>query len=161
METDEDFAEYMGSRWHRLVATLVALGCEHHEAEDVAQAGLVRAYRHWSRVRRAGDVDAYVFRTVLNAWSSSRRRRWWGEQPTGELPEGSSSDHASTFANRDEVVRMLGTLPAEQREALVLRYIADLTEEQTAAALGLPVGTVKSRSARALAKLQTMREESR
>ncbi|WP_193605889.1 SigE family RNA polymerase sigma factor [Nocardioides dongkuii] len=164
---DEDFAAYMRARWGDLVRTLVSLGCDPHEAEDVAQTALARCLRSWDRVRAADDVDAYVYRTLLNCWSTSRRRRWWGEQPTDTLPEpeprhgGTGLD--TTVAERSALVSALSGLSADHRAVLVLRFGADLTEAQTAEALGVAVGTVKSRVSRALASIERrhLSEESR
>lgn len=162
---DDDFATYMAARWPDLVRTLVSLGCAAHEAEDVAQDALTRCYRSWDRVRRADDVDAYVYRTLLNVWAKSRRRRWWGEQPSeaplDHLPPGGAT--SEPLDARLDLVAELARLSLDHRTVLVLRFAADLTEAQTAAVLGVPVGTVKSRVSRALAAIDTdhLREETR
>jgi RNA polymerase sigma-70 factor (sigma-E family) len=155
---DEDgFAEYVAARWTGLVRSLVVLGCESHEAEDVAQTALERCYASWSRVRAADDVDAYVYRVLLNAWAKSRRRRWWGERPSRVLPEVVAGDGVELVVLRADIDRALSALAAEHREVLVLRYIADLSERQVAEVLGVPVGTVKSRTARAIANVDGAR----
>ncbi|WP_122818497.1 SigE family RNA polymerase sigma factor [Nocardioides pantholopis] len=154
---DEDFAAYMQARWGDLVRTLVSLGCERHEAEDVAQTALARCLRSWDRVRAADDVDAYVYRTLLNCWATSRRRRWWGEEPTESLPEPERQRTATLdaeVAERSALVAALSGLSADHRSVLVLRFGADLTEAQTAEVLGVAVGTVKSRVSRALAAVE-------
>ncbi|HSO65617.1 MAG TPA: SigE family RNA polymerase sigma factor [Ornithinibacter sp.] len=152
---DEDFASYMRARWGDLVRTLVSMGCEPHEAEDVAQSALARCYRSWHKVQAADDVDAYVYRTVLNCWATSRRRRWWGERPTERLPEGITTGMAEAVATSSSLTQALTRLSHDHREVLVLRFGADLTEAQTAQVLGVPLGTVKSRVARALAAIDT------
>lgn len=161
MDDHDGFDAYMAARWPTLVRSLVLLGCGPEEAEDVVQTGLVRCLTSWSRVRRADDVDAYVYRTVLNCWAKSRRRRWWGEQPTGELPDRPAGDPAETVLLRRALVDALDRLSEEHRTVLVLRFVADLTEAQVAATLGVPLGTVKSRVARALDRIQLddLREE--
>lgn len=158
----DDFSDYMAASWRRLVRSLVLLGCEVHEAEDVVQTALIGCYRSWSRVSAAGDPDAYVFRTVLNAWSKSRRRRWWGERPTETLPDVRGSEAGSIVLDRQLVHQALAPLNREHREVLVLRYFGDLSESQVAEALGVPLGTVKSRTARALAAIDAVviREDS-
>ncbi len=155
MRNDEDFAAYVRARWAAMVRSLVLLGCAPHEAEDVAQTALARCYTSWDRVQRASDVDAYVYRTLLNTWASSRRRRWWGERPTEEVPNDASADGAATSDLRLTLVCALTDLSTEHRQVLVLRYVADLSEAQVAAALGIPAGTVKSRIARAIARIDT------
>src|SRR4051812_19182040 len=129
---DEGFAAYVAARWPSLVRSLVMLGCEPHEAEDVVQTALVRCYSAWERVSRADDADAYVYRSVLNAWSTSRRRHWWGERPTGALPEAGSEagsvDGTDLALARQDIERALGRLSKDHRTVLVLRFVADLSE---------------------------------
>jgi len=160
MRDNEDFATYMRARWAPLVRSLVLLGCPKDEAEDVTQTALARCYASWARVRRADDIDAYVYRTLLNTWAGSRRRRWWGERPTERVPEGQQNDQTSTVDLRAALTGALAELSADHRQVLVLRFVADLTEPQVAAVLGIPVGTVKSRVARAIARIdaQQLRE---
>jgi RNA polymerase sigma-70 factor (sigma-E family) len=152
-ESDDGFSSYMAARWPTLVRSLVTLGCEPHEAEDVAQTALARCYASWARVTRADDVDAYVFRTVLNVWNKSRRRRWWSEKPLAVLPERSDEDALAPVETRAVIERALGRLSPEHRAVLTLRFVADLSELQTAKVLGVPVGTVKSRTARAIEQI--------
>ena len=157
MSTDDDFTAYVGARWAALVHSALLLGCTPHEAEDVVQSALVRCYRHWERVWRADRVDAYVHQVLVNTWLSARARRWNGEHPTEQLPDpGQDPPTVDT-----DLARVLARLSVEHRTVLVLRFIADLSEQQTADALGIPVGTVKSRTSRALAAIDPaeLREE--
>jgi RNA polymerase sigma-70 factor (sigma-E family) len=147
------FEEYVAARWPRLVRTAVLMGVDPHTAEDVAQTALSRCYVAWPRVRRAEDPDAYVHRVLINTLVDSRRRRWWGEAPTAVLPEGGLPDGAEERARGDALRTALLRLPLGQRQVLVLRFYADLTEAAVAEALGVAVGTVKSRAARGLATL--------
>jgi len=151
MEPCVDFDDYCAARWRPLVRFTVLLGCSLPEAEDVVQAALEKTYRHWDRVRRARSVDAYVHRAVVNTLRTSWRRRWWGELPTDVLPDG-AAPHATGTTGLD-VRRALMALPHGQREVIVLRFYSDLTELATAEVLGVPLGTVKSRTARALKSL--------
>ena len=145
-----DFEEYVAARWARLVRSAVLLGCPEDDAEDLAQTTLTKALRSWHRVTAAAEPDAYVHRILVNALHDMRSRRWRGELPTDDLPEeGREADHLTGVAVR----RALAAMSREHREVLVLRFYADLSERGTAEALGLPVGTVKSRTARALAAL--------
>jgi RNA polymerase sigma-70 factor (sigma-E family) len=152
------FDEFVAARWTRLVRSAVLLGADVHAAEDVVQTALAKCHRRWARVTRADDVDAYVHRVLINTLLDSRRRRWWGETPTEVLPEAGPSvpsvdDVAGGVAESDAMRGALLRLPLGQREVVVLRFYADLTEQQTAAALGVALGTVKSRTSRALAAL--------
>lgn len=150
MDHDEEFAGYVAARWAGLVRSAVMLGCSLQEAEDVTQTTLTRCYLAWPRVRAADDVDAYVYRTLLNCWAKSRRRRWWGEQPTHELPDQPGDDLSDSVARRHDLVAALKALGPEQQAVVVLRFVADLTVPQIATTLGVPAGTVKSRLSRAL-----------
>ena len=156
MDRDEDYAAYVNARWAGLVRAAALLGCSRADAEDLAQATLVRCYVCWSKVTGAADRDAYVYRMLVNSLRSSRRRRWWSERPTAELPN--TPDPTDDFGRADltdSVHRALAELGEDSRAVVVLRYYADLTERQTADVLGIAIGTVKSRMSRALAQLAT------
>lgn len=149
-DRDAEFSEYVATRWPRLVRSAVLLGCSQAEAEDVVQTSLTRCLVNWSKVRRAEDRDAYVHRVLINTFTSARRRRWTGEYPVAELPEGSRDDDTAAYDAADALQRSLARLGDDQRTAVVLRYYAHLSEQQMAAVLGVAPGTVKSRLSRAL-----------
>ena len=152
-----DFTTYVAQRRTRLVRTAVLLGCPQPDAEDVVQAALLKCYRSWRRVARADRPDAYVHRVLVTTLADARARRWHGELPTEELPE--ATDHGDEgWASGIAVRRALAALSPEHREVLVLRFYADLSERDAAAALGVAPGTVKSRTSRALAALAPLVE---
>ena len=150
MDTD-DYVAFVAARWPALVRSVMLLGATRPEAEDVVQTALESCLRSWRRVRAVDDLDAYVYRSVVNAFAKSRKRRWWGERPTERLPESAVAapelDRATTSPT---VLAALRRLTPEHREVLVLRFFADLSEQQVAATLAIPAGTVKSRTSRAL-----------
>jgi RNA polymerase sigma-70 factor (sigma-E family) len=150
---DDDFSQYVAARWSRLVRSAVLLGCSPAEAEDIAQSTLERCLLKWSKVQAADDRDAYVHRILLNTFTSSRRRRWTGERPTGQLPDRLHEDAAARVDDTDAIARALQRLTVDQRGVVVLRYYAHLSEQQAAAVLGVAPGTVKSRLSRALKTL--------
>ena len=151
---DDAFVRFVDARWGQLVRSGVLLGCSEPEAQDLAQSTLTRCYQAWSKVEQARDRDAYVFRILINTLAKSRKRRWWGEVPVEELPEvRSADDPASVVATRSAVQQALAKLSIDHRAVLVLRFFADLSEQQTAEVLGVATGTVKSRTARALEQL--------
>lgn len=153
MDHDGDFAAYASARWGSLVRSGIVLGCSLDEAQDLAQTTLLRCYTAWRKVQRAENRDAYVYRILLNSHRDSRRRRWWGERPTQVLPDRGTADGTGQVETADAIRRALADLSPVNREVVVLRYYAHLTERQTADLLDIAPGTVKSRLSRALAQL--------
>ncbi|MDN7120981.1 SigE family RNA polymerase sigma factor [Nocardioides sp. ChNu-153] len=144
---------YVAARRGALVRSAVLLGCPADDAEDLVQTTLARCLRSRRRVEAAENPDAYVYRVLVNTFRDLRARRWHGEVPTEHLPDRPDVDIDT--ATGLAVRAVLGELPVELREVLVLRYYADLTEREIAAVLGVRPGTVKSRASRALARLAT------
>ena len=145
-----DFTEYVAARRASLVRAVVLLGCPVADSEDIVQTALLKCHRSWRRVQRADQPEAYVYRVLVNTLREARSRRWTGEVPTDELPDdGREPDQLTGL----EVRRALASMGRDHREVLVLRYFADLSEAETARVLGIPPGTAKSRTARALVAL--------
>jgi len=124
---------------------------DHHRGEDLVQTALTKLYLKWGRIEAPLP---YARRALVNAHIDQSRRRWWGERPTETLPEVPAESETGASDQRDELRRLLAGLPARDRALIVLRYYCDLSEQDTAATLGMPVGTVKSSCARALARLR-------
>ncbi|GAA0976831.1 RNA polymerase sigma-E factor [Nocardioides aquaticus] len=144
------FEAFVAARMPALVRTATLITGDHHDAEEVVQVALVKAVPHWSRL--VGDPEPYVRRIVARECVSRWRRRRWREESRSELPE-----RAAAGPERDAALDLrlaLGRLAPRQRAVLVLRYFDDLTERETAAALGIAVGTVKSQARDALARLR-------
>ena len=153
MDHDGDFSAYATARWGSLVRSGIVLGCTLEEAQDLAQETLLRCYTGWRKVQGAENRDAYVYRVLLNRHRDSRRRKWWGERPTCVLPDHGTADTTSDVDTADAVRQALADLSPVNREVVVLRYYAHLTERQTADLLHIAPGTVKSRLSRALTHL--------
>jgi RNA polymerase sigma-70 factor (sigma-E family) len=153
-----DFSDFAHSRWGRLVRLGYGLTGDRGLAEDLAQTALANAYASWSRVRKADDPDAYLNRILLNSHRSRFRKRRVTEDLGASLPEPTTEDPASAQSDRVTVIAAVAALPPKQREVVVCRFWLDLTEAQTAAALGCSVGNVKSQTSRALAKLRDSAE---
>lgn len=149
-----DFASYVAARRPQLRRTAYLLCGDWDRAEDVVQDALTRLYVHWSRASRADNVDAYVRRSLVNAYLAEGRRPWRRERSTEVLPETAYADPHDSGGDHDELRRALASLGASQRAVVVLRYWDDLSVEQTADALGCSVGNVKSQSARGLTRLR-------
>ncbi|MFD5316801.1 SigE family RNA polymerase sigma factor [Streptomyces sp. NPDC127098] len=156
---EADFTAFAVSRWPRLLRTAYLLTGDHHDAEDLVQAVLVKAYVKWHRIGEAADPDAYAWRMLINAHRDRARRARLREWPLPFLHEeagaaGRGADPTEGVADRDALVRALRRLPARQRAAVVLRYVEDRSETETARLLGTRVGTVRSQASRGLAKLR-------
>lgn len=154
---DAEFTEFMLGCWPRLVRLGYALTGDRGLAEDLAQTALAKAYASWPRVARAGDPDAYVRKIVVNSSRDGFRRRRVAELLTDSPPDVMACDVAS-HEQRPALFAALMKLPAGQRAVVVLRYWLDLTETETAAAVGCSIGNVKSQASRALAKLRLSAE---
>src|ERR1700761_8303048 len=154
--SDEEFDGFMRGRWPAMVRLGYALTGDTGDAEDLAQAALARAYGASGRVRRAGHPDAYVRRIVINEHRNRFRKRRVAEELRGDLPDapGGAPPGEPEHGERQALLDALRALGPRQRAVLVLRYWLDLSEAETAAALGCSVGTVKSQASRALATLR-------
>ncbi len=162
--TTSTFEEYAASAWPGLYRCAYLLTGDHAEAEDVAQLTLVKTHRSWGRVQRADSPAAYVRRILTNTYLSSKRPRSRRlEVLTDVPPEPVSSGHRAGPETRLVLWGHVQQLPPRQRAVVVLRYYEDLSELETAAALGCSRGTVKSSAHRALKTLRAAieREEDR
>ena len=157
------FTEWVAARESALLRTAWLLTGSEFAAEDLVQTTLERCWRHWGRVSRADDVNAYVRRVLDTSHASRQRRHWMSEIPSDDLPEETQDSLAlEAVVARPGLVEALALLPRGQRAVVVLRFAEDLSQAQTADLLGCSVGTVKSQSFRALRALrQILAEESR
>lgn len=152
---DAEFTEFVASRSRALFRTAYLLTGDHGLAEDLLQTALIKTYTGWGRIRAVENAEAYARRTlVTTATTWWRRKAWRAERPTDRLPEGATELDVDAIANRESVWREIQRLPARQRAAIVLRFYEDLTEKQTAAAMGCSVGNVKSQTHMALRNLR-------
>lgn len=163
-----------------LVRLAVVITGERAVAEDIVQDAFLGLYRRWDRVSAMTAPLAYLRVSVLNGCRTALRRRsrsggWPGAGPWGELDEAigaagpgahgglAESAEASVLLNEEQrtVAAALRALPRRQREAVVLRYYADLSVEEAAQAMGVSPGTVKSATHRALAAVaRTLKAQS-
>jgi RNA polymerase sigma-70 factor (sigma-E family) len=146
-----EFEDFVRASGGRLVRTAFLLCGDRGEAEDVVQTALERTARRWSAARR--DPAAYARRVVVNLVKDGWRRT--ARRPA-ELPldVDVAVPVVDGLADRDELVRALGTLPEGQRSVLVLRFFEDLSVAETATALRCTQGTVKSQTSRGLDRLR-------
>ncbi|WP_183096160.1 SigE family RNA polymerase sigma factor [Nocardioides stalactiti] len=149
---EDDFVAFVAARGDALWRSAWLLTGDHQLAEDLVQTALAKSWRAWARVGPE-SFEAYVRRVLFTTYISWWRRKWRGERPTADLPETPSTTHDADA--RNDLVAALAQLPRGQRAVVVLRYFEDLTEQQTADALGISVGTVKSQCSRALGALRS------
>jgi RNA polymerase sigma-70 factor (sigma-E family) len=156
-DRSEEFRAFALDRSLRLHQSAYLLCGDWHLAHDLVQDTLVKAYRHWSRVRRASSPDAYVQRILINEARDRWRRRdkAMSVANVGAMPTAPAvPDPTDDVARRDGLLRALIELPHQQRATVVLRYLEGLSQAETARVLGCSEGTVKSQSSRALGTLR-------
>jgi RNA polymerase sigma factor (sigma-70 family) len=149
------FLEHRG----RLVGMAVLLGAPNSTVEDVVDDAFAAAFGPW-RAGRVDDLRAYLRRSVINGvYSQGRheqaRSRWLARQRS--VHDVDPAD--DRLVEHQRLVVALRRLPIELRTAVVLRFCEDLTEQDAATAMGVAVGTVKSRTARGLDRLRSLLEE--
>ena len=149
---EERFRAWAGPRIGRIHRAAYLLCGDWHEAEELVQDALARAFVHWKRVEASENPDAYVRKIVVN----EAKQRWRRRRPKASpaFVEQAVPDGAHERAVHDELLNALKQLPARQRAAVVLRYFEQLSEAETAQALGCSVGTVKSSTHRAVTALR-------
>jgi RNA polymerase sigma-70 factor (sigma-E family) len=152
MDDRPGFDAFVAARSGRLLGTAYLLTRDADLAEDLLQTALTRAWFAWRRIE--GEPEPYVRKVLVNTYASWWRRRWNGEQPTEELPETRHDAHDDLASAKHDLWVALGRLPRRQRAVVVLRYFEDLSEAETARILDCSVGTVKSQTSKALAKLR-------
>ena len=152
---EQEYREFAGSRAASLHRTAYLLCGDWHLADDLVQETFVQTFRHWRRVQRADNQNAYVKRILINEFNRHWRR--YGGLPVradNDRPEVAVPDISDEVVNRADLLCALLTLPARQRATVVLRYLEGMSERETAAVMRCSEGTVKSQTARALNALE-------
>jgi RNA polymerase sigma-70 factor (sigma-E family) len=156
---DEAVTRLFAAQYRALVRLATLLLRDAGRAEEIAQDAFVGLHERWGRLRDPQKGVAYLRASVVNSARSELRHRGVVDRflrrqaPPPPVP-GPEAGVVAAFAGA-EVLAIVATLPARQREALVLRYYLDLSEAQTAEVMGVSAGAVKSHTARALATLRT------
>nr|WP_221381636.1 SigE family RNA polymerase sigma factor [Actinoplanes polyasparticus] len=154
-DEEREYVEFVRARLTRLHRTAYLLCGDGHRADDIVQAALTDLYVHWKRAAAADNLDGYVHRILVRRYLDDRRRPWSRVRLGDLTPEAAAVAGAERgVEDRDELLTALRSLPKGQRAVLVLRFLADLSVEDTARALACSVGNVKSQSARGLAALR-------
>ncbi|WP_437090147.1 SigE family RNA polymerase sigma factor [Streptomyces hundungensis] len=128
--------------------------------EDVVQEAFIRVHSARSRVREPEKTLAYLRQTVVNLSRSALRRRILGLKLLSKpMPDMASAEEgAYDQLERDALIKAMRGLQRRQREVLVLRYFADMTEAQVAETLGISLGSVKAYGSRGIAALRVAME---
>lgn len=157
--TAADFEQLCSDLYGRLVGALSAYRGDREVAEDMAQEALERAWADWSKVSRHDAPDAWVFHTAFNLTKSWYRRAQLARRRRSELPRDMSceADVASAVTIRSAV----DDLPSRQRQALVLRFFADLSVDAAAEVMACAPGTVRALTAQAVGSLRSALTTSR
>jgi RNA polymerase sigma-70 factor (sigma-E family) len=151
--TDPTFEEFVVARWGPLHRAAYVLCGNAHDAEDLVQSALARTCLKWDSIRDKGAAGAYVRRAMVNELKG-RWRRPLREVATEELPERGHDGGLDLRPDQLVLWEEIRRLPPGMRATLVLRYLEDLTEAQTADELGISVGSVKSQTHKALQRLR-------
>lgn len=160
---DDLLTELYTSHYRELVRLAAFLTSDRDNAEEIVQDAYVKVHGTWRGLREPDKAEAYLRTAVVNLSRSRLRRRQVvaKHQPEPLRDVASAESYALETTRHAAVIEALRHLPRRQREAVALRYFGDLTEAQTAAAMGCSVGAVKSHTSRALVALRPLLEDER
>jgi RNA polymerase sigma-70 factor, ECF subfamily len=145
--------------YDRLVRVLTLVAGDRAEAEDVVQEAFVRLVPRWSKISTYDDPEAWV-RAVAFRILSNRFRRARNAVVAARRSDDLQRDQGSELSTDGvDIARALAVLPVGQRQVVVLHHLLDLPVDEIAQALGVPVGTVKSRLSRARVALAPLLHE--
>lgn len=157
---EAEFRAFVIARMDRWRGTAYLLCRNWHDADDLVSITVGKLYRHWRKVSRADNPDAYAQRVLSRTWIDDTKRPWRREKAGTELVDdrlqAQTRDALDSVIDRDGLARLLAALGPRQRAVLVLRFYLDYSVEETARALGISEGTVKSQSARGLETLRRL-----
>jgi RNA polymerase sigma-70 factor (sigma-E family) len=146
------FAEFVTAKYASLARTAYLLVGDRGHAEDLVQSALLSTMRAWERLAAPDAAESYTRTTMVRLAGKWARRRWRNEIPSDFTEDHDAATNDAALAL--DIQTALKKLPLPQRAVIVLRFFDDLSERETAAALGCSEGTVKSRTSRALARLR-------
>jgi RNA polymerase sigma-70 factor (sigma-E family) len=154
----DPIAELHSRHYVPLVRLAVALIDHRESAEEVVQDAFLATIRRWEHLRDPAAAQAYLRRAVVNGSRDRLRARRVRRAVVVPAPENARSpeDEVLMLEQHRALIDALWTLPRRQREVLVLRYFSDLTERETADAVGISVGGVKSSAHRGMAALRSI-----
>jgi RNA polymerase sigma-70 factor (ECF subfamily) len=153
-EHAQAFEDFFDAHYERLLRVLYLSTGDRHEAEDLTQDAFVRVYERWPRVGRLENPAGYLYRVALNAHRSRLRRMRIAAAKALHFRQEPPADPEDAADDRVSVRRALATLPAGQREAVVLVEWLGLTDAEAGRVLGLSPGAVRTRLHRARTALR-------
>jgi len=157
-DVDEgQFREYVEARMVTLRRSAYLICGDWQLAEDAVAVALAKLYVHWGKATASSNLDAYVRRIMMRSIVDEWRRPWRRESPVEYVV--STESHPPPSEDRLLLIGALAKMPPRRRAVLVLRYFEDLSVEETAEALGISEGTVKSQTARGLAAMRELLPE--
>ncbi|MEV0593314.1 SigE family RNA polymerase sigma factor [Nonomuraea cavernae] len=150
-----DFTEFVATRSDSLIRLAYVLTNDQHTAEDLLQTALTKTAAHWRRIRDSPEayVRRVMYREQVGRWRSPR---WGRERVVQTPPERVAHDRTGEVDTRLTLAQALRSLPARKRAVLVLRYYEDLPESEVAKIMGCSVGTVRSQTHQAVARLRQL-----
>jgi RNA polymerase sigma-70 factor (sigma-E family) len=157
-----DFDAFVRARTPALLRSAFLLTGDQHLAEDLVQNALIRTHRAWKRLHEEGNPDAYTRKVMYHLQVAWWRRKRVPEALAEQMPEprrGAPPDEASATTLRLTMRAALLKLTVKQRAVLIMRFLEDRSEQETAYLLGVNVGTVKSQTAKALVRLRAVAPE--
>lgn len=161
------FDAFVAANVDALARTAYLITWDADEADDLVQECLFKVARRWSRVGRMEQPVAYARRVLVSLATDGAERRARRRAELSDLSTtaveaacgaAGESVELALLGTRAVLIAALGELAPRQRAVLVLRYFLDLSESDTAQALGCSVGTVKSTTAKALSRLRASLE---
>jgi RNA polymerase sigma-70 factor (ECF subfamily) len=157
VDAGRDIESFCRAEHPRLVQAMTLYTGSPDLAFELTQEALARAHRDWSRVSGMDAPGAWVHRVAINLANSQWRRRRY-ERLAGERaatrPAVAPDQHSSLEDGAIEVRRALARLPPRQREAVVLRFLLDLSIDETARHMHCAAGTVRALTAQGIARLR-------
>ncbi|NUS16521.1 MAG: SigE family RNA polymerase sigma factor [Streptomyces sp.] len=158
--TVDHLTETYRAHYRALLGLAALLLDDTASCEDVVQEAFIRVHSARNRVRDPDKTLAYLRQTVVNLSRSALRRRILGLKLLSKpMPDMASAEEgAYELLERDQLKAAMRSLQRRQREVLVLRYFADMTEAQVAETLGISLGSVKAYGSRGIAALRVAME---
>ncbi len=153
--SEAEYVEYVSVRLPQLRRAAFLLCGDWVRGDDIVQRALTDLYVDWARARRADNLDAYVRGVLVHRFLDEQRRGWARVRLVDAVPDRPAVSVSDSAAGLD-LRAALARLPARQRAVLVLRFLCDMSVEQTAEALKCAAGTVKSQTSDGLAAMRRL-----